>query len=90
MEKHPRAPSRLVDEGISSGEFSTEAEAVSRGDFSQATGQISSYVQSRRGVSLRLLPSRGVPLLLPSFPFFLFVGVLNDRGWSSAFQCDAW
>ena len=40
-------------------------------------------------MSLRLLFSRGVPLLLSRFPFFLFVGVMNTRGWSSAFQCDA-
>ena len=33
--------------------------------------------------------SRGVPLLLSRFPFFLFVSVMNTRGWSSAFQCDA-
>ena len=41
------------------------------------------------GVSLRLLPSRGVPLLLSSFPFSFFVGVLNVRVWSSAFQRSA-
>ena len=27
--------------------------------------------------------------MLSRFPFFLFVGVMNTRGWSSAFQCDA-
>ena len=78
----------FVDEGPLCRIFTGQAPAVSRCDFTNATGEVLTF--NRGGVWVQtycsLLHSGDVPLLLPSFLLYLFIGVLNTRGWSCEYR----
>ena len=69
MEEYSRASGRFVDEGISSGEFSTEVEVVSRCDFSPAVGEVSSFRSIEEGCESPSAVQQRCPPF--AFPFSL-------------------